>query len=41
MVGAENKIFLIVDRGPAYVAKKTKAFVIPQICRLNVCILMY
>src|SRR6202790_402588 len=27
MVGAENKIFLIVDRGPAHVAKKTKAFV--------------
>jgi len=27
MVGAENTIFLIVDRGPAHVAKKTKAFV--------------
>src|SRR6516162_998885 len=27
MVGARNKIFLIVDRGPAHVAKKTKAFV--------------
>jgi len=27
MVGAKNKIFLIVDRGPAHVAKKTKAFV--------------
>ena len=27
MVGSENKIFLIVDRGPAHVAKKTKAFV--------------
>src|SRR5262249_23076046 len=26
MVGAKNKIFLIVDRGPAHVAKKTKAF---------------
>ena len=28
MVGAKNKIFLIVDRGPAHVAKKTKAFVV-------------
>jgi transposase len=27
MVGATGKIFLIVDRGPAHVAKKTKAFV--------------
>jgi transposase len=27
MVGAKNKIFLIVDRGPAHIAKKTKAFV--------------
>ena len=27
MVGSTNKIFLIVDRGPAHVAKKTKAFV--------------
>ena len=27
MVGCKNKIFLIVDRGPAHVAKKTKAFV--------------
>ena len=27
MIGAKNKIFLIVDRGPAHVAKKTKAFV--------------
>jgi transposase len=27
MVGAKNKIFLIVDRGPAHVAKKTQAFV--------------
>jgi transposase len=26
-VGAKNKIFLIVDRGPAHVAKKTNAFV--------------
>lgn len=27
LVGAKRKIFLIVDRGPAHVAKKTKAFV--------------
>src|SRR6201987_1828758 len=27
MVGAKTKIFLIVDRGPAHVARKTKAFV--------------
>jgi transposase len=27
MVGSKRKIFLIVDRGPAHVAKKTKAFV--------------
>jgi transposase len=27
MVGAATKIFLIVDRGPAHIAKKTKAFV--------------
>ena len=27
MVGAKNKIFLIVDRGPAHIAKKTKTFV--------------
>ena len=27
MVGSNNRIFLIVDRGPAHVAKKTKAFV--------------
>jgi transposase len=27
MVGSKNSIFLIVDRGPAHVAKKTKAFV--------------
>src|SRR5215831_12228612 len=27
MVGAKNKIFLIVDRGPAHIAKKTKEFV--------------
>ena len=27
MVGAKKKIFLIVDRGPAHIAKKTKTFV--------------
>jgi transposase len=27
MVGAKNKIFLIVDRGPAHIAKKTQTFV--------------
>ena len=27
IVGAKNKIFLIVDRGPAHRSKKTKAFV--------------
>jgi transposase len=27
MVGSKNKIFLIVDNGPAHVSKKTKAFV--------------
>jgi hypothetical protein len=27
MVGSRNKIFVIVDRGPAHIAKKTKAFV--------------
>ena len=27
MVGSRNKIFLIVDRGPAHVARKTKMFV--------------
>ena len=27
LVGAKRKIFLIVDRGPAHRAKKTKAFV--------------
>ena len=26
MIGSKNSIFLIVDRGPAHVAKKTKAF---------------
>jgi transposase len=28
MVGSKNKIFLIVDNGPAHVSKKTKAFVV-------------
>jgi len=27
MVGAKNKIFLIIDRGPAHIAKKTEKFV--------------
>jgi transposase len=27
MIGSKNRVFLIVDRGPAHVAKKTKAFV--------------
>ena len=27
MIGSKNKIFLIVDNGPAHVSKKTKAFV--------------
>ena len=27
MIGSKNKIFLIVDRGPAHVARKVKAFV--------------
>jgi transposase len=27
LVGATSRIFLIVDRGPAHIAKKTKAFV--------------
>jgi len=27
LIGAKNRVFLIVDRGPAHVAKKTKAFV--------------
>jgi transposase len=27
LVGSKNRIFLIVDRGPAHIAKKTKAFV--------------
>ena len=35
MVGSKNKIFLIVDRGPAHVAKKTKAFVASVADRLR------
>jgi transposase len=35
MVGAEHKIFLIVDRGPAHVAKKTKTFVAALAGRLR------
>ena len=27
MVGAKRKIFLVLDRGPAHISKKTKAFV--------------
>ena len=27
LIGCENKIFLIVDRGPAHIAKKTKEFI--------------
>ena len=27
MIGSQNRIFLIVDRGPAHIAKKTKAFI--------------
>jgi transposase len=27
LIGSENKIFLIVDRGPAHIAKKTKKFI--------------
>ena len=27
MIGAKRPIFLIVDRGPAHIAKKTRAFV--------------
>jgi transposase len=27
LIGCENKIFLIIDRGPAHIAKKTKEFV--------------
>jgi len=27
MIGSKNRVFLIVDRGPAHIAKKTKAFI--------------
>ena len=27
MIGSKNRIFLIVDRGSAHIAKKTKAFI--------------
>jgi transposase len=30
IAGAKRKVFLIVDRGPAHIAKKTKAFVESQ-----------
>jgi hypothetical protein len=30
MAGAKRAIFLIVDRGPAHIAKKTRAFVDSQ-----------
>jgi transposase len=35
MTGAKRPIFLIVDRGPAHIAKKTKAFVASQNGRLR------
>lgn len=35
MVGSKHKVFLIVDRGPAHVAKKTKAFVASVADRLR------
>ena len=35
MIGSKNKIFLIVDRGPAHVAKKTKTFVASLTGRLR------
>jgi transposase len=35
MAGAERAIFLIVDRGPAHIAKKTRAFVDRQNGRLQ------
>ena len=34
MAGAKRAIFLIVDRGPAHIAKKTRAFVDSQHGRL-------
>src|SRR5215470_14220656 len=36
MVGSKNKIFLIVDNGPAHVSKQTKAFVAKLGGRLRV-----
>src|ERR1700741_1098404 len=35
LIGAKNRIFLIVDRGPAHVAKKTKAYVASRGGRLR------
>ena len=35
MAGAKRAIFLIVDRGPAHIAKKTRAFVDSQHRRLR------
>ena len=35
MAGAKRAIFLIVDRGPAHIAKKTRAFVDSQHGRLR------
>ena len=35
MAGAKRPIFLIVDRGPAHIAKKTRAFVYSQHGRLR------
>jgi len=35
LIGSQNRIFLIVDRGPAHVAKKTKAFVASLAGRLR------
>ena len=35
MAGAKHAIFLIVDRGPAHIAKKTRAFVDSQHGRLR------
>jgi len=36
MVGAKHKIFLILDRGPAHISKKTKAFVATLKGRLQI-----
>ena len=35
LVGAKRSVFLIVDRGPAHISKKTKAFVITLGSRLK------